>query len=93
MYQHRCLQGYPIQLAPPELQTNTSPLHCPLRRLTCAGVLQAVYDKAFAWCAVRYQAAVARELKKYGLRFDDLLDEDANLVSCNQLHSGLAQIA
>ena len=47
--------------------------------------LQAVYDKAFAWCAVRYQAAVARELKKYGLRYDDLLDPDADMVSaCSQ---------
>ena len=42
---------------------------------------QAVYDKAFAWCAVRYQAAVAQELKKYGLRYDDLLDPDADMVS------------
>ena len=44
------------------------------------GGLQAIYDKAFGWCAVRYQAAVARELRKYGLRYDDLLDEDADMV-------------
>ncbi|KAK9812035.1 hypothetical protein WJX73_010855 [Symbiochloris irregularis] len=31
-------------------------------------------DKPFEWMAVRYQAAVGRELKKYGLRYEDLYD-------------------
>ena len=32
------------------------------------------------WMAVRYQAAVAKELKKYGLRYEDLYDPLLDMV-------------
>lgn len=44
------------------------------------------------WMAVRYQAAVGKELRKYGLRYEDLYDPvleqviadySAALSSCN----------
>ncbi|GMH44845.1 hypothetical protein BSKO_12797 [Bryopsis sp. KO-2023] len=36
--------------------------------------LSRMIEPVFKWAAKRYQAAVATELKKYGLRYDDLLD-------------------
>lgn len=37
------------------------------------GVLRFL-DKPMEWMAVRYQAAVGKELRKYGLRYEDLYD-------------------
>ena len=45
-----------------------------------AGFLAKLAEPAFQWAAVRYKAAVGAELKKYGLRYDDLLDPTMNLV-------------
>eukprot|EP00897_Mesotaenium_endlicherianum_P007509 jgi/Mesen1/6787/ME000348S06048 len=39
-----------------------------------AGMLKKFSEPIWNWAAKRYQAAVAHELKKYGLRYDDLLD-------------------
>ena len=39
--------------------------------------------------ALRYQAAVGRELRKYGLRYDDLLDEDGDMVRLLAARDGL----
>ncbi|GBG71491.1 hypothetical protein CBR_g8907 [Chara braunii] len=38
-------------------------------------MLNRLAEPAFNWASRRYQAAVAAELKKYGLRWDDLYDE------------------
>lgn len=32
----------------------------------CADAIQKAMGSSFDWCAVRYQAKVAKELKKYG---------------------------
>ncbi|KAL3695362.1 hypothetical protein R1sor_009438 [Riccia sorocarpa] len=40
-----------------------------------ASFLTKLSEPIWNWASRRYQAAVARELKKYGLRFDDLYDE------------------
>lgn len=37
-----------------------------------------------AW-ALRYQAQVGKDLKKYGLRVDDLIDQDYHPVRCTAL--------
>jgi ubiquinol-cytochrome c reductase subunit 7 len=46
---------------------------------TASGDMAKALEKAFEpiwnWASRRYQAAVAKELKKYGLRYDDLLDD------------------
>ena len=39
-----------------------------------------VFDPVLGWMARRYQAAVAQELKNYGLRYEDLYDPMMNLV-------------
>jgi len=36
--------------------------------------LTKLLEPALEWAAKRYQAAVGAELKKYGLRYDDLID-------------------
>lgn len=66
-----------------------------LQRVTMApraGFLAKLVEPAFQWAAVRYKAAVGAELKKYGLRYDDLLDPTMNLVctpsSSNSLPGG-----
>jgi ubiquinol-cytochrome c reductase subunit 7 len=41
--------------------------------------LAKMFEPMFASMAKRYQATVGAELSKYGLRYDDLLDETANL--------------
>lgn len=38
------------------------------------GFLTKMAEPLWEWAAVKYQAAVGAELKKYGLRYDDLLD-------------------
>merc|ERR1711920_268187 len=43
------------------------------------GVLEKMFTPMFEWCALRYQAMVGSELKKYGLRYDDLLDPTMDL--------------
>ena len=45
-----------------------------------SGLVRA-FEPFLSWAARRYQASVARELKKYGLRYEDLLDPIENLVS------------
>ena len=39
-----------------------------------------VFDPVLGWMARRYQAAVAQELKNYGLRYEDLFDPMMSLV-------------
>jgi hypothetical protein len=38
------------------------------------------FDPVLGWMARRYQAAVAKELKNYGLRYEDLMDPAMDLV-------------
>lgn len=40
-----------------------------------------MFDPVLTWAARKYQAAVATELKKYGLRYEDLYDPQLNMVS------------
>ena len=42
-----------------------------------------LFDPFLTWAARRYQAAVATELKKYGLRYEDLYDPLLNMVWAN----------
>lgn len=44
------------------------------------GGLARLFEPMLGWAARRYQAKVAIELKKYGLRYEDLLDPWENLV-------------
>ena len=37
-------------------------------------------EKPFEWMALRYQASVGTELRKYGLRYEDLYDPTLDLV-------------
>ena len=39
-----------------------------------------LFEPALEWMAIRYQAAVAKELKKYGLRYEDLYDPLLDMV-------------
>ena len=39
-----------------------------------------IFDPFLSWAAVRYQASVASELRKYGLRYEDLYDPLLNQV-------------
>ena len=41
-----------------------------------------MFDPVLTWAARKYQAAVATELKKYGLRYEDLYDPQLNMVRC-----------
>ncbi len=43
-----------------------------------------MFDPVLTWAARKYQAAVATELKKYGLRYEDLYDPQLNMVSLTQ---------
>ena len=45
-----------------------------------AQALIKLFDPVITWAARRYQAAVATELKKYGLRYEDLYDPQLNMV-------------
>jgi ubiquinol-cytochrome c reductase subunit 7 len=42
-------------------------------------VLARLFEPFAAWMAPRYQAAVVKELKKYGLRYEDLYDPQYDL--------------
>lgn len=42
--------------------------------------LAKLFDPLVAWMAPRYQAVVAKELRKYGLRYEDLYDPQHDLV-------------
>eukprot|EP00208_Stichococcus_sp_RCC1054_P006150 CAMPEP_0206138480 /NCGR_PEP_ID=MMETSP1473-20131121/3352_1 /ASSEMBLY_ACC=CAM_ASM_001109 /TAXON_ID=1461547 /ORGANISM="Stichococcus sp, Strain RCC1054" /LENGTH=122 /DNA_ID=CAMNT_0053531925 /DNA_START=112 /DNA_END=480 /DNA_ORIENTATION=- len=44
-----------------------------------SGTLVRMFEPFLGWAARRYQARVAVELKKYGLRYEDLLDPLENL--------------
>lgn len=50
-----------------------------------AGMLAKLFDPLVAMMAPRYQAAVGKELIKYGLRYEDLYDPQLDLVSGGQL--------
>ena len=39
-----------------------------------------MFEPLVAWMAPRYQAVVVKELKKYGLRYEDLYDPELDLV-------------
>ena len=39
-----------------------------------------IFEPALRWAASRYQAAVCTELRKYGLRYEDLYDPLLNMV-------------
>lgn len=41
-----------------------------------------VFDPFLSWAATRYQANVGNELRKYGLRYEDLWDPLLNQVGC-----------
>jgi len=41
--------------------------------------LARIFEPLVAWMAPRYQAAVGKELKKYGLRYEDLYDHQFDL--------------
>lgn len=43
-------------------------------------------DPVLTWAARRYQAAVATELKKYGLRYEDLYDPLLNMDIDEAIH-------
>lgn len=45
--------------------------------------LTRMFEPVMGWMATRYQAAVATELKKYGLRYEDLYDPLLNMVRSN----------
>ena len=45
-----------------------------------SNLLLKAFDPVLGWMARRYQAAVAKELKNYGLRYEDLYDPEMNLV-------------
>lgn len=58
---------------------------CPLLILTVScdvfllQTLARLFEPVVAWMAPRYQAAVGKELKKYGLRYEDLFDPQLDL--------------
>lgn len=45
-----------------------------------------MFDPVLTWAARRYQAAVATELKKYGLRYEDLYDPLLNMDIDEAIH-------
>lgn len=45
------------------------------------GALVRAFEPFLGWAARRYQAAVGKQLKLYGLRYEDLLDPINDLVS------------
>lgn len=49
------------------------------------GALAKLFEPAIAWMAGKYQAAVGTELRKYGLRYEDLLDPQLNLVDLDTI--------
>lgn len=44
------------------------------------------FDPVITWAARRYQAAVGTELKKYGLRYEDLYDPQLNMDIDEAIH-------
>lgn len=44
------------------------------------GGLTKAFEPLFGWMALRYQAVVGKELRKYGLRYEDLFDPQQDLV-------------
>mmetsp|Transcript_22174 Transcript_22174/g.30840 ORF Transcript_22174/g.30840 Transcript_22174/m.30840 type:complete len:126 (-) Transcript_22174:261-638(-) len=44
-----------------------------------SGFLAKLTEPMWDWAARSYQASVGKELKKYGLRYDDLLDPEMNM--------------
>lgn len=47
--------------------------------MAARGGLTKAFEPVFGWMATRYQAAVAKELRKYGLRYEDLYDPQHDL--------------
>ena len=62
----------------------TNPYPCTPPTCLPAQGLARLFDPLVAWMAPRYQAVVGRELKKYGLRYEDLYDPQMDLVSTNR---------
>ncbi|KAG0579526.1 hypothetical protein M758_4G103000 [Ceratodon purpureus] len=52
----------------------------------CAEMIQKSMGNSFGWCSNWYRAKVAKELKKYGLRYDDLYDEMYDFDIMEALH-------
>lgn len=52
----------------------------PAPHAECLQALAKLFDPLVAWMAPRYQAVVGRELRKYGLRYEDLYDPQYDLV-------------
>jgi ubiquinol-cytochrome c reductase subunit 7 len=70
----------------PYLQLTETPDFSQIRKgrtrapsFTMSKALAKMFEPMFASMAKRYQSVVGAELSKYGLRYDDLLDETANL--------------
>ena len=55
--------------------------------------LAKMFEPMFAGLAKRYQGWVGAELSKYGLRYDDLLDETMNLDVAEALGVSLRRSA
>eukprot|EP00887_Chlorella_sp_A99_P005351 scaffold1.g5351.t1 len=45
------------------------------------GALARAFEPLVAWLAPRYQAVVGKELRKYGLRYEDLYDPQLDMAS------------
>ncbi|XP_024386767.1 cytochrome b-c1 complex subunit 7-2, mitochondrial [Physcomitrium patens] len=51
-----------------------------------AWTIQKSMGKSFGWCSNWYRGKVSKELKKYGLRYDDLYDEMHDFDIMEALH-------
>lgn len=71
--------GAPSNAAHPPQPLATRPARPPP---AVQGGLVKAFEPAFAWMATRYQAVVGKELRKYGLRYEDLYDPQMDLVRC-----------
>ncbi|GAB4817839.1 hypothetical protein N2152v2_004885 [Parachlorella kessleri] len=47
--------------------------------MAARGGLSRLFEPAYAWMATRYQAALSKQLVKYGLRYEDLYDPQQDL--------------
>ncbi|KAL0035823.1 hypothetical protein WJX77_004418 [Trebouxia sp. C0004] len=64
---------------------------CPQGLATSSRVIMSkamikMFDPVLTWAARKYQAAVATELKKYGLRYEDLYDPQLNMDIDEAIH-------
>jgi hypothetical protein len=54
-------------------------------QLSQGGALAKLFDPLVRFLAPRYQAVVSQELRKYGMRYEDLYDPQLDLVSEERL--------